>query len=801
MEIRPEIISRFKKEAYLLKLSEDDFRDKVVRPLFLRLKLKDGRDLCGPTEKGKDVIFIQETAWHVDEVIAIQTKKGSLNLSKKLSTNIIEAITQLKTALETRINFIDKKERKLPAKVFLCLSGKINDAAREHIISEVKDSRLLFMDSDDIIPLIDQHIPELWLGIDVELMPYLRNIKNSIENNANLFLNTDILSGSASSDSATDDMFIPLKLHRTVLKLKKQSGKMIHVPKFEEIPITGLISRKENLFLIQGDAGSGKSTALRRMMYVLAKKGIEGNNKFVIPVLIRANNEKLMNNKVSLVEICMDETKRITSSTNPSFSNDNLNNGDVIILIDALDEVPCDESREIVIGKAIEFNNNYPNCKLIFTSRKISFLNRNESMKKLLSYSISPINFTDIDRILKRFEKKHTLTKEEAKEVMRRLQQIHGMELNPLLVTIFAATSDYNRKDIPANITELFKKFTEMMLGRWDEAKKLEQQYHAPLKDFLLCKIAFEMHRRKNTFMFVREFREFIERELISRGHKGNVDQLTDEILNRSNLFRFQDDKIEFRHFLLQEFFAGRGIPSKDYLKSIVYDLWWQRAIVFYFGQNPEDATGLIEIMEYSDISTSKDIFTASLTVGLALQAAYLVKLDTKTSLIEKVIKGISLGKDEVVIKLGNNNHPLMNFIAYYLLGRDSVACNFLAEQADELISNFKEMKPNDEEYEVFMFWLIIGLIESGALDIAEHFVKTFRPNDTRFLLAIHLGCFITYNLRITSKELKKNAENIMKRLEERITKLRQEFLEEYKTELLELKMGEIVAIESNQVK
>lgn len=801
MEIKPEVISRFKKETYLLKLSEDDFRDKVVRPLFLRLKLKDGRDFCGPTEKGKDVIFIQETAWNVDEIIAIQTKKGSLNLSKKQNANVVEAITQLRTALETKIFFILTKEKKLPAKVFLCTSGKINEASRIHIATEIKDTRLLFMDSDDIIPLIDQHIPELWLGIDAELMPYLRNIKSSIENNSNLFSNSDILTGSALSDSATDDMFIPLKLHRTVLKLKKQSGRMMHVPKFEEIPIIGLLSRKENLFLIQGDAGTGKSTALRRIMYVLAKKGIGGNKKFVIPVLLRANNDKLRDDRHSLVEISMEETKRITNSNNPSISNDNINNGDVIILIDALDELPCDEHREIVMNKVLNFSNNYSNCKIIITSRKISFLNKNETMKKLLSYSISPINFTDIDRILKRFEKKQALTKEGAKEIMRRLQQIHGMELNPLLVTIFAATSDYNRKDIPANITELFKKFTEMMLGRWDEAKRLEHQYHAPLKDFLICKIAFEMHRRKHTAILIKEFRDFIEKELISRGYKGNVDQLTDEILNRSNLFRFQEDKIEFRHFLLQEFFAGRGIPSKDYLKSIVYDLWWQRAIVFYFGQNPEESAGLLEIMEYSDISTGKDIFTASLTIGLALQAAYLVKIDVKSKLIGKVIRGISICKDDVIIKIGNYNHPLMNFIAYYLIGRDSVACNFLAEQAKDIVSNFNDLNPSQEEYEIFMFWLIIGLIESGALDVAEKYVKLFKPTNTRFLLAIHLGCFLTQNLRVTSKEAKKNAESIMRRLEERIKKLREEFLEEYKSELLELKMGEIVAIENSQVK
>ncbi len=58
--LKAETISRFKKERFLLSMSEDKFRDEVVRPLFLRQGLKDGRDLCGPFEKGKDAVFVAE---------------------------------------------------------------------------------------------------------------------------------------------------------------------------------------------------------------------------------------------------------------------------------------------------------------------------------------------------------------------------------------------------------------------------------------------------------------------------------------------------------------------------------------------------------------------------------------------------------------------------------------------------------------------------------------------------------------------------------------------------------------------
>ena len=93
----PALISRFRKERYLRQLSEDDFRDTIVRPLFLRLGFSDGRDLCGPNEAGKDAVFTEVDRFGVTTIVAVQTKKGNLHLGSTASQNVISAITQLKT--------------------------------------------------------------------------------------------------------------------------------------------------------------------------------------------------------------------------------------------------------------------------------------------------------------------------------------------------------------------------------------------------------------------------------------------------------------------------------------------------------------------------------------------------------------------------------------------------------------------------------------------------------------------------------------------------------------------------------
>jgi hypothetical protein len=128
--IRPETISRFRKERFLRAMSEQQFRDEVVRPLFLRKGLKDGRDLCGVDEEGKDCIFIGHEPLGYKVVYAIQTKRGDINLTRKAAQSLIEAKTQLQTSLETPVILVETKEKIFPTYALLVATGRINSRAK-----------------------------------------------------------------------------------------------------------------------------------------------------------------------------------------------------------------------------------------------------------------------------------------------------------------------------------------------------------------------------------------------------------------------------------------------------------------------------------------------------------------------------------------------------------------------------------------------------------------------------------------------------------------------------------------------
>ena len=790
-------ISRFKKGKHLLTLSEDDFRDKVIRPLFLRQGLTDGRDLCGPTEHGKDAIFIYLDPIGIRNIYVVQTKKGNINLSSDASQNLLRAITQLHTALKTPVYFSGSRAKCYPAKVILCASGKINEAARIHIVEDVSDLRLEFFDSDDLIPLIDSYYPEFWYGIETDMVPYFGALKSALEDPRDNLIITELSHEDRLAGSATDSFFVPLLLHRSYLKKIKAKGRFEEKLQFEEFPATGIINKKDNHSFIIGEAGSGKSTVLKRIAYTLSTQSLSSDSIIRIPVFIRAIDiAKTLD--LTLLEIMRQNTRSILKNDRECFSLDDLVKGHLVVLVDALDEIADDQGRRRVLEIISRFTSVYPLCKVVISSRDIPSVLNMPEIQYYVQYRLSPLNIRQAEQIVKRLQTVRHLPEEQAEEILRRIQDVHGMVLNPLLVTVFASTAEYSRKDIPANITELFKKYTELMLGRWDTSKGLAHQFHAPLKDFLLTQVAYEMHRRQVTYLDLEEFKNIIEVELLKRGHKPDLlAQLLDEIIYRSGLFQILGDKIEFKHLLLQEFFAGRGIPSSGLLESLITTEWWQRAIVFYFGGKPDDIDSISTAISRLDTKPLSEIYFAALAAGLSIQTCYLAEVAKKIPLMTWVIEKLSESKAPyIAASEQQDKFPLMIFLSYYIYGRDSVAFAALEDIVEQLAAKWDADGLTDDQKETRVFWSIVGLLESGFLDKAEALIKKFRPGDQRLLLAIYLGCSLIQHLRVTTKENKKIAERICNRLSGPVMDYRSQLLKEFKSELLEIRKGKIKAIE-----
>ena len=791
---RAHTISLFRKRRFLQSLSEADFRDRVVRPLFLRQGLQGGTDVCGPNEMGRDAVFLTMNTLGIRELYVVQTKKGALKMTREATHNVVEATTQIRTALATPVHLLHEG-KKLPDKAILCASGTINDSARTYVTTELTDPRVIFLGADELIPRVDDIFPELWFDIDANVTPYLRVLKKTMEDYSEDILPA-VSDGAEVPSSVADSRFVMLHAIRTRLKTKRRSGKVERVPHIDEVPISGLVNRRERLIMLTGEAGSGKSTSLRKMACLLIDRYLTvAPEQQRIPVFVRAAT--LSAGTESVLDIIAEETMRLTGASQPSFSQTDLTEGRITLLIDAFDEVPVDGDRVTALDRLLAFHVLYPSCQIVLSSRDYSSITTLSQLAYFERFRLTPISLGQASQLLAHLEKARNLSTKQSQEILRRLKEIHGLTLNPLLVTVFAATTDgASRKDIPANITELFKKYTELMLGRWDASKGLAQQFQSPLKDYLLRNIAFEIHSRRETSVSRSEFGQMVRTQLTKLGHELDLDTLIEELLDRSGLFRIVDSTVEFRHHLLQEFFAGRGVPSLHVLQTYVGEDWWQRAVVFHFGEHADNVNGLQSAVAAASGRTGAEKFHAAITLGLALQACYLVDVTERMNVLRWVIEVLAASKDPFIASVSNQGgRPLIAFVSYYLFARDSVACAVPVAVRTRLEESIEEGTTAGDEQDTRRFWLIVGALESDNLVEADRLSRRFDPVDDRLALGIHLGAFFVQHLRVSTEADRRIAAKISKRFESRLGGLRRQLYEEFKSEVLEMRNGSIAAL------
>ncbi|GCA80825.1 HEAT repeat domain-containing protein [Microcystis aeruginosa] len=312
--------------------------------------------------------------------------------------------------------------------------------------------------------------------------------------------------------------------------------------------------------LLKGRPGSGKSTALERLLLEesVAAQSLRLNQQnqakiIQIPILI-----ELRLYETSILDLILQFLKRhkliIDSNTLESWLLEN-HNFRPLLLFDGINELPSYPARRDLKN----FRQQYAEISMIFTTRDLGSDDLNIE-KKL---EMLPLTEPQMRDFVKAY------LPEKGEEMLKQLgNRLKELAETPLLLWMLCSVFDDNQNKIPANLGLVFQIFT----GIYDKKLKADVPTYQESRDWwreLLQVLAWKMTQGESkTEIQVAISRTEAEEELSKFiKNKGFPEYYSKQWLKdllKYHLIHLEgNDKIAFRHQLIQEYYTAEELKKK----------------------------------------------------------------------------------------------------------------------------------------------------------------------------------------------------------------------------------------------
>ncbi len=323
--------------------------------------------------------------------------------------------------------------------------------------------------------------------------------------------------------------------------------------------LDGLRKYAANHVLLKGRPGSGKSTALARLLLEesVGAQSLRPNQQnqakiIQIPILI-----ELRLYETSILDLILQFLKRhkliIDSNTLESWLLEN-QNFRPLLLFDGINELPSDTARQNLKN----FRQQYAEISMIFTTRDLGSDDLNIE-KKLEMLPLSEAQMRDFVK---------TYLPEKGEEMLKQLgNRLKELAETPLLLWMLCSVFDDNQNKIPANLGLVFQIFT----GIYDKKLKADVPTYQESRDWwreLLQVLAWKMTQGESkTEIQVAISRTEAEEELSKFiKNKGFPEYYSKQWLKdllKYHLIHLEgNEKIAFRHQLIQEYYTAEELKK-----------------------------------------------------------------------------------------------------------------------------------------------------------------------------------------------------------------------------------------------
>jgi len=599
-----------------------------------------------PSELGKDLVIVKRDRIGID-VIGIVVKTGDIRA--KTAGKVDEVKTHVKKifsyATEAKIKDIESQVqqafkhpaemktifKELPiSKVFIVLSGELSKQARKRLEKELTE----IIEIKDINWLIDNftnYYPQIF---------FEGRVIDFLEEKIKQFEKKHWLS---KKEINLSDYFVEPRVAIIDVPIEFNEENFALIIEKRRVPFSKLksvLTQTKQIILV-GDPGVGKSGALAKLAIDMLRelsdhmlRGMSKKEKIKIPVLVSAKEILEADTYEKLLEKYL-----VTSDIKDRFKVQ-------VLMIDALDEILPSQSRE-VIEKAKIFSQQL-GCSLIITSRKVETIKTPPiGFKK---YELLPFEYGQALEVFEKLASNNQVLSSLKDGLERIKKKIPMIPLSLLLLIELVE----DKKEIPASVTELYERFHDLMLGRWDKEKGIEVLFEYYVKGDFLAKLAFKEFLEKDRLEISQnDFKEFFNNYASLYGWDEEGLSCFIKEIERAGILNIKETVV-FRHRSFLDFFAALYIFDKraefenlnDFIVKTYFNDVWGDVAFFYVGLRREISDSILEkIFAFEEEGIS--IYIDKFLTGILLQAGWNSPTKRKYYGIEKAVTFASVVRDE----------------------------------------------------------------------------------------------------------------------------------------------------------
>lgn len=367
--------------------------------------------------------------------------------------------------------------------------------------------------------------------------------------------------------------------------------------------------KRSRRFFLLGEPGAGKTTALRYLAWTNASGNNSDNPLIPILVCLAQWAEQLREDPdVALIDAALSQVPIDDRQTTREWLHEQCRVGNVLLLLDGLDEVGDTETQGIMLETIRRFVREHRQASLVISSRPVGFERPNLGARSD-TYSVARLEISAVQLFVEKWcalrhghrSDKRCTTCDEAVEELRHAivdnKRIGALAHNPMMLTILCLLHDAGAA-LPQRRFQLYEKIAEAFLFSWEQRKRAAMS-GAPdrklaLEDrdvvWILEAIALELQEHDWTiaprWWLLDRITAFLREELAYESDKARAaaHTLLWSLQERSGvLVERGPEKFGFRHLAFQEYFAARAVLAKpdpiEMLRPYLYHPRWREVV------------------------------------------------------------------------------------------------------------------------------------------------------------------------------------------------------------------------------